>query len=132
MDFKKKLWDVINNKKEKTLDEEIAEQQNYEKFKVMRESCKRFNMLAWHFVLSAIPENDDAEAGLEFVMAEIERSAVETWGDGATNQLKSLGIQTKQDITDMINIALEHGVIKGSSEKCPDGDLFEHLKKNSS
>lgn len=125
MDFKKKLWDVISNKKKKTLDEEIAEQQSYEKFKVMRESCKRFNMLAWHFVLLAIPENG-GEAGLESVIAEVKKNAMETWGDEAMDQLKSLGIQTKQDITDIINIALEHGVVKGSSEKCPDGDLFEN------
>jgi hypothetical protein len=130
MDFKKKLWDVINNKGEKTLDEEIAEQQNHEKFKIMRESCKRFNMLAWHFVLASIPE--EGEASLDCIISAVEKNAIETWGDEAQKFLESLGVKTKQDITDMMNIALEHGVVRGSSEKCPSGELFRNFQQNSS
>lgn len=123
MNFKQLIVDVANEENTKSIEEEIGEFQKYIKFRTMRESCKRFSAFAWHVVIESIPSDHD-EVDINYIINEVKNNSIETWGDEAQEVLGRMGIKTKQDIVDILNIALEHGVINGSSEECPVGELF--------
>jgi hypothetical protein len=121
MDLKKLIYDAANDIKSKTLEEELKDYENHAKFKSMRESCKRFHILAWHLVMASVPRT---ESDAQHVIDEVKKSAAETWGNDGQKTLAELGITTKKDIVDMLSIALEHGILCGNPVKCPDGELY--------